>query len=49
MADAELDALRKKRMSELQQAQGGAGASPYGGGYGVRCCLLKLLLCLLHF
>jgi hypothetical protein len=42
MADADLDALRKKRMSELQQAQGGAGAgaSPYGGGYGVRLFFL---------
>ena len=41
MADAELEALRKKRLNELQKAQGGAGgpsgASSYGGGgYGVR-------------
>ena len=38
MADPELEALRQKRLNELQQAQGGApgGGGAYGGGYGVR-------------
>jgi hypothetical protein len=36
MADPELEALRQKRLNELQQAQGGPGGGAYGGGYGVR-------------
>ena len=36
MADPELEALRQKRLNELQHAQG-SGPSPYGGaGGGVR-------------
>jgi hypothetical protein len=44
MADPELEALRQKRLNELQQAQGGPGGGAYGGGYGVDLIRESLIL-----